>query len=157
MAFAWEKQAASGEPMPDGFPLSEQKAYQSIACLYVRFKAGAINQDGAVREKHQIEMQLKKEISDETYRDNLAYHQARVNRMTEAAKTQYRKAPTEEHGKKLLEVLDGIDRDDPVMDAIRMSSGAMCPVCGYAFNSQQVLSAPRFCENCGCRLGWGKH
>ena len=30
MDFVWEKQAANQEPMPDGLPLAEQRAFQFV-------------------------------------------------------------------------------------------------------------------------------
>ena len=47
MDFVWEKEAANQEPMPDGLPLAEQRAFQVVATLYARFYEKAISKEQA--------------------------------------------------------------------------------------------------------------
>ena len=73
MDFVWEKEAANQEPMPDGLPLAEQRAFQVVATLYARFYEKAISKEQAAQDKQKAKAELKQEIDIDNFRDNTAY------------------------------------------------------------------------------------
>ena len=50
----WERQAARGEPVPDGLPLEEQMAYLALRNLHRAFHAKAVKKEEAAQEKTRI-------------------------------------------------------------------------------------------------------
>ncbi len=50
----WERQAAKGEPVPDGLPLEERLAYLALRNLHKAFRAGAVTKEEATEEKTEI-------------------------------------------------------------------------------------------------------
>ena len=55
MVFEFERAAMNGDPMPHGLALEDQMAYQALARLYARYRAGYIARQDGAREKRQIE------------------------------------------------------------------------------------------------------
>lgn len=154
MDFTWERAAATGEPMPTCLPTAEQKAYQAIAFLYARFKAGAIDRENAAAEKARIKASLKDEIDMENFKENLAYQRELILRGTEMAKIAARKNPCEETCFALCDTIDAILKEDRFKNVKYTDHGANCPVCNKFFNQDHADRKPTFCEDCGCKLGW---
>lgn len=149
-----EKLAMQGAAMPDSLPSAEQKFFQTMSHLYGRYHDKKIEQKQASAEKRQAYMALRREISEDTFRDNLVCHSEKLNRLKEIASCKCRKNPTEENALALCDVVDGLSMDDPARTVIKTEHGANCPICGSFFNQEHADRKPAYCENCGCRLGW---
>ena len=156
MDFLYEKQAATGQPMPDGLRLCEQRTYQAMAMLYARFNSKQISRECAADEKKKILLQLTKEYKEENFQDNLCYQNERMRRLSEIQRSMCRREPTPENTEKLLDVLDGLRKDDPVRLVKRSQSDFLCPVCEFIFLEKEAAREPNYCESCGARLGWQK-
>ncbi len=150
-----EDLAASGARMPDNLPSAEQKFFQTMARLYERYRDKKVDQKTASTEKRQAYMAVKREIAEDTFRDNLIVHSERANRLTETARCLCRKSPTKENAISLCDAIDGLSQEDPARLVIHSEHGANCPVCGRFFNAEHADRKPRYCEDCGCRLDWG--
>lgn len=156
MIFTWEKEAANNDPMPDDLMLAEQKAYQALACLYIRFQSGAVTREQASLEKAKIRSELTKEIQMDNFRDNTAYQREKILRLTEQAKASARKNPSAENCIALADAIDGIEKYEFMQNVILSDHEANCPCCGSFFNQEQADRKPRFCETCGALLVWEK-
>ena len=155
MDFVWEKQAANQEPMPDGLPLSEQKAFHVISALYARFYAKTISREHAAQDKQKTIAALKQEIDIDNFRDNTAYAQEKIFRLSEQARIKARKDPTPENCIALVNTVDGILKNELQQNVILSEHGANCPCCQRFFNQEHAARKPRFCEDCGAMLIWG--
>ena len=154
MDFTWERDAATGQPMPHCLPTAEQNAYQAMARLYERFNNGAITREQAAGDKAKIKASLKDEIDMENFKDNLAYQRQLILRQTEMSKNACRKAPTPENAIALCDSIDAVLRDDRFCNIKYTDYGANCPICNKFFNEDHANRKPTFCEHCGCKLGW---
>ena len=156
MDFHFEREAATGQPMPDGLRICEQRAFQTLAMLYARYNNKQISRDCAAEEKKKIALQLSKEYKEENFQDNLCYHHERQMRLSEIERSACRREPTPENTTKLLNVLDALCKNDPLRPVIRSVSDFRCPVCEFVFDKESAAREPNYCESCGARLGWGK-
>lgn len=154
MDFVWEKEAANQEPMPDGLPLAEQKAFQVVATLYTRFYEKAISKEQAAQDKQKAKAELKQEIDIDNFRDNTAYEREKILRLSEQARIKARKEPTQENCLVLVDTVDGILKNELQQNVILSEHGANCPCCGKFFNQEHADRKPRFCEDCGAMLVW---
>lgn len=154
MDYYLEDLAASGARMPDNLPSAEQKFFQTMSRLYERYRDKKIDQKTASAEKRQAYMAVRREIAEDTFRDNLIVHSEKVNRLTESARCLCRKSPTPENALNLCNAIDGLSQEDPARSAILSDHGANCPVCGRFFSIEHAGRKPRYCEDCGCRLRW---
>lgn len=154
MDFVWEKEAANQEPMPDGLPLAEQRAFQAVATLYARFYEKAISKEQAAQDKQKAKAELKQEIDIDNFRDNTAYEREKILRLSEQARIKARKEPTQENCLALIDTIDGILKNELQQNVILSEHGANCPCCGKFFNQDHAQAKPRFCESCGAMLVW---
>lgn len=154
MDFVWEKEAANQEPMPDGLPLAEQRAFQVVATLYARFYEKAISKEQAAQDKQKAKAELKQEIDIDNFRDNTAYEREKILRLSEQARIKARKEPTQENCLALIDTIDGILKNELQQNVILSEHGANCPCCGKFFNQEHATRKPRFCEDCGAMLVW---
>lgn len=154
MDFVWEKEAANQEPMPDGLPLAEQRAFQVVATLYARFYEKAISKEQAAQDKQKAKAELKQEIDIDNFRDNTAYEREKILRLSEQARIKARKEPTQENCLVLVDTVDGILKNELQQNVILSEHGANCPCCGKFFNQDHAQAKPRFCESCGAMLVW---
>lgn len=154
MDFTWEKLAANQEPMPDGLPLAEQRAFQVVSALYARFYAKTISKEQAAQDKQKTKAELKQEIDTDNYRDNTAYEREKILRLSEQARIKARKEPTKKNCLALVDTIEGILKNEIQQNVIYSEHGANCPCCNKFFNQDHVQAKPRFCENCGAMLVW---
>ena len=154
MDFIWEKEAANQEPMPDGLPLAEQRAFQVVSALYARFYAKMISKEQAAQDKQKTKAELKQEIDTDNYRDNTAYEREKILRLSEQARARARKDPTPENCLALVDTIEGILKNELRQNVIYSEHGANCPCCGKFFNQDHAQAKPRFCESCGAMLVW---
>ena len=134
MDFVWEKEAANQEPMPDGLPLAEQRAFQVVATLYARFYEKAISKEQAAQDKQKAKAELKQEIDIDNFRDNTAYEREKILRLSEQARIKARKEPTQENCLVLVDTVDGILKNELQQNVILSEHVANCPCCGKFFN-----------------------
>lgn len=106
MVFEFEVMAANGAPMPDGLSAADTAAYQALAHLYARYRAGFIERASAAAEKRKILRAWESQKSSEKLTE---YHVA-LTVATEGAKSAFLKNPTIENAEKLIRVLDGMER-----------------------------------------------
>ena len=59
MKYEHEREAARGDPMPDGLSLAEQQTFQAVRYLYAVYRAKRITQTQAAKEKATILRKLK--------------------------------------------------------------------------------------------------
>lgn len=154
MDFIWEKEAANQEPMPDGLPLAEQRAFQVVSALYARFYAKMISKEQAAQDKQKTKAELKQEIDTDNYRDNTAYEREKILRLSEQARARARKEPTAENCLSLVDTIEGILKNELQQNVIYSEHSANCPCCGKFFNQDHAQAKPRFCESCGAMLVW---
>lgn len=105
-SFPWEKLAMKNAPVPSGLSLRDIQAYTSLRNIYAAYHDGKIDRDTASKEKQEIIRAYKESQQNEKLID---YH-VELNRMTESAKSMFRKNPTIENAMKLCNVIDGIER-----------------------------------------------
>lgn len=106
MVYPYENQTANGAPMPDGLSTADTAAYQALAHLYARYRAGFIERSSAASEKRKILRAWEAGKSSEKLTE---YHVA-VTVAAEGAKSAFLKNKTIENAEKLIRVLDGMER-----------------------------------------------
>lgn len=107
MVFPFEREAANGEPMPDGLDLPDQFAFQFLANMYARIRNGSLTKDQAVKEKGSMTYKhsVAKNILEMS--STMGKYWADLRRDTEAANIQYRKNPSRKTADALSAALDG--------------------------------------------------
>ena len=111
MIFPWEEKAMNGEPMPDGLSLYDQYAYTTIRNIYSEYKQGRISKEVGSAEKKKVKRKYDQAVEDEKFRNKQAIYHIKVHKSAEKAMNAVRKDPTPENALKLVDVLDGIERD----------------------------------------------
>ena len=93
--YEYEREAARGDPMPDGLSLAEQQTYQAIRYLYAVYRAKRITQAQAAQEKEAL---MEKSYAKQTamWKD------------LEAAANRYGTDRTLENADKLIEAIYGV-------------------------------------------------
>lgn len=93
----------NGDEMPNGLHYPEQICYLSLRLLYKQLRRGDITRPVAIVEKKKLleEYRLYK------FREKMGEEWVQVIRMTELARSEFRKNPTVENGFKLVAILEG--------------------------------------------------
>jgi anti-sigma factor ChrR (cupin superfamily) len=107
MKYEYEREAARGDPMPDGLSLAEQQTYQAIRYLYAVYRAKRITQAQAAQEKAKVlrelrMMQEKEALQQKAYNRSIA-----MWKDLEAAANRYGTERTLENADKLIEAIYG--------------------------------------------------
>ena len=107
MVFPFEREAANGEPMPDGLDLPDQFAFQFLANMYARIRNGSLTREQAAIEKGKMthKHSTAKNILDGS--SVMGKFWADLRKETERAQIQYRKNRTLENADALSAALDG--------------------------------------------------
>jgi len=153
MTYWFEKQAQQNEPMPPNLTEHEALIYSFLRNLYWSLQKGIITTEQAQKEKN---ITLKKMESGQKARDferRLWENSAKRTMAAERAMMMYRKNKSLENANILVERLDWL-HDECAIPVILSEHGANCPVCGRFFSIEHAGRKPRYCEDCGCRLGW---
>lgn len=108
MKYEFEDSAKRCEPMPEGLTLEEQMVYQILAALTVRYRAGAISAELAVKERRLADAAYDKAVQD----GRLVDWCVRLRRGVERALSDYQREPTIEHADRLAGVINGFIRDN---------------------------------------------
>lgn len=106
--FAWEAAAMRNDPMPDGLPLEEQKAFQALGHLYARFHLNQITREDGSREKGMIVHSVYAERQNRIVRERLSAHSAQMFKAVESAANAYAKERTLENADRLYEAIYGL-------------------------------------------------
>ena len=99
----WEKDAMAGLEMPGGLSYPDQILYLELRMLYHQYYQKVIDRDTAKKEKKK----LLDEYSLNQFREELCKQWVDVTRLTELARSDYRKNPCHENAMKLIEIIEG--------------------------------------------------
>ena len=99
----WEKDAMAGAEMPDGLSYPDQILYLGLRMLYRQYYQKIIDRETAVREKKK----MIKKYQGLKFREEMGDHWVEIIRLTECARTEYRKNPCHENAMKLIETIEG--------------------------------------------------
>ena len=108
MKYEYERQAARGDPMPDGLSLAEQQTYQAIRYLYAVYRAKRITQEQAGKEKATILRQLRTAQEKESLHEKVYKRSVAMWKDLEAAANRYGTDRTLENADKLIEAIYGV-------------------------------------------------
>lgn len=111
MLFPWEEKAMNGEPMPDGLSLFDQNAYTAIRNIYAAYHDGRLSKENGSAEKKKVKHKYDQAVEDEKFRNKQAIYHIKVHKQAEQAITAVRKDPSPENALRLVDVLDGIERE----------------------------------------------
>ncbi|MBR3561136.1 MAG: hypothetical protein IKN81_06400 [Oscillospiraceae bacterium] len=103
-----EALAKANEPMPENLSLTDQAAYQAIACLAVRFRLKAVTAEQAIKEKAQIDKAFARRTADDAF----VNWNVRLRKRIKRAHARYRLERTIEAADYLSGVIDGFIRED---------------------------------------------
>ena len=107
MKYEYERQAARGDPMPDGLSLAEQQTYQAIRYLYAVYRAKLITQAQAAQEKAKVLRELRMMQEKEALMEKSYAKQTAMWKNLEAAANRYGTERTLENADKLIEAIYG--------------------------------------------------
>lgn len=107
----WEKDAMAERPMPDGLGLFDQAAYTSVRNLYAAHHRENLDRETASAEKKKVKHKYDQAVEDEKFRNKQAIYHIKVHKQAEQAITAVRKDPSPENALRLVDVLDGIERE----------------------------------------------
>lgn len=93
----------NGDDLPMDLGYADQVMYLSLRLLYATYRKGTITREQAVKEKKQ----LLDEYRMYSFREKMGQEWVEQIRLTELARAEYRKNPTEENGMRLVELLEG--------------------------------------------------
>lgn len=111
MVFLWEEKAMNGEPMPDGLSLFDQAAYTAVRNIYAAYHEGRLSREDGSSEKRKVKKKYDQAVEDEKFRNKQAIYHIKVHKQAEQAVTAVRKDPSPENALRLVDVLDGIERE----------------------------------------------
>lgn len=106
MKYEFEDSAKRCEPMPEGLTLEEQMVYQILAALTVRYRAGAISAELAVKERRMADAAYDKAVQD----GRLVDWHVQLTKRIERAMSAYRLNRTLENADRLVDTIDGLYR-----------------------------------------------
>lgn len=107
MVFPFEREAANGEPMPDGLSLVDQCAFYFLQTMYQGLRTGVKTREQAAEEKGRMTYQYDKEKRTMEHWQRMGDHWSEIILQTEAAQNAYRKSRTLENADRLSAALDG--------------------------------------------------
>ena len=108
MKYEYEREAARGDPMPDGLSLAEQQTYQAIRYLYDVYRAKRITQAQAAQEKAKLLRELRMMHEKEALMEKSYAKQTAMWKDAEAAANKYGTERTLENADKLIEAIYGV-------------------------------------------------
>ncbi len=83
--YEYEREAARGDPMPDGLSLVDQLGYQAIRHLYANYRKGAVGREQAANEKAAILAQMREAKEAEILQKRITENHAKMWKNIEAA------------------------------------------------------------------------
>ena len=106
--YEYEREAARGDPMPDGLSLAEQQTYQAIRYLYAVYRAKRITQAQAAQEKAKVLRELRMMQEKETLQQKAYNRSIAMWKNLESAANRYGTERTLENADKLIEAIYGV-------------------------------------------------
>ena len=113
MIFPWEGQAMNGEPMPEGLSLHDQAAYTSIRNIYAAYREGRLSKETGSAEKKMVKRKYDQAIEREKFSSKMNIYYIKLHIQAEKAMIAVRKNPTPENALRLVDILDGIEKEWP--------------------------------------------
>lgn len=107
MVFPYEKEAANGDPIPDGLSLVDQCAFRFLRSMYRDIRTGVQTREQAIEEKGCMTYQYDKEKRSMEHWSKMGSYWAEKYSRVEAALSAYRKNRTLENADALCAALDG--------------------------------------------------
>lgn len=104
IVFPWEKDAMACLEMPNGLSYPDQILYLELRMLYHQYHQKIVDRETAVREKKK----MIKQYQDLKFREKMGEHWVDLIRLTECARTEYRKNPCHENAMKLIRTIEGM-------------------------------------------------
>lgn len=111
MVFSWEEKAMNGEPMPDGLSLFDQAAYTAVRNIYAAYREGRLSKEAGSSEKKMVKRKYDQAKENEAFRNKIDIYHIKLHKQIEKAVTAVRKDPSPENALRLVDVLDGIERE----------------------------------------------
>lgn len=108
--FPWERAALYGEALPEGLNLEEQLAFLSLRHLAAAFRLKMVSQEQAAEEKRKILGEYQRREEAEAFRRQVDAYHVKLTQATERAKAACLKDPTPENLRRLVRIMDGIER-----------------------------------------------
>ena len=108
MKYEYEREAARGDPMPDGMSLAEQQTYQAIRYLYAVYRGKRITQAQAAQEKATILRKLRAAQEKEALQQKAYNRSIAMWKDLETAANRYGTDRTLENADKLIETIYGV-------------------------------------------------
>ena len=108
MKYEYEREAARGDPMPDGLSMAEQQTYQAIRYLYAVYRAKRITQAQAAQEKAKVLRELRMMQEKEALQQKAYNRSITMWKNLEAAANRYSLDKTIENADKLIESIYGV-------------------------------------------------
>jgi hypothetical protein len=99
----YEKTAMAGGEMPKGLDYPDQILFLELRLLYDSYKRKIIDRDKATQEK----VELLRTYEAHKIVDNMGKEWVDIIRLTELARSEYRKNPCHENAMKLIEIIEG--------------------------------------------------
>lgn len=103
VVFPYERQAASGDEIPNGLDYPDKVTYLCFRMLYAQLRMGIIDRETAIREKRKI----MREYEHYKFVEQMGKHWVQIIKDTDTARSEYRKHRTIENADKLLIAIDG--------------------------------------------------
>lgn len=159
MNYWFEEYAMRGEPIPDTRPDGMSTTYHErfdhafLRNLYWSLKNKIISREQGQIEKDKGLRQNEKLFNAREFERKCWENSARRTMAVDHAMMAYYHKRTLENADKLHKQLEWL-ADEVTVSVISNEHGANCPVCDAFFNLEHASRKPRFCEHCGCRLGW---
>lgn len=107
MVFPYEKEAANGDPIPDGLSLVDQCAFRFLRSMYRDIRTGVQTREQAIEEKGYMTYQYDKEKRSMEHWSKMGSYWSEKYSRVEAAQSAYKKNRTLENADRLSAVLDG--------------------------------------------------
>lgn len=107
MVFPFEKEAAKGDPMPEGLDIPDQLAFQFLANMYARIRVGSLTREQATKEKGSMTYKYSMAKSILEASSAMGKYWADLRKDTEFANIQYKKNPSRATADILSATLDG--------------------------------------------------
>ena len=108
MRYEFEDAAKRCEPMPEGLTLPEIMVYQSLSALTVRYRAGQVSAELAIRERRQIDAAYDAAVRD----DRLVRWCVQLRKGIEIALGDYQRDQTTEKADRLVGIINGFIRTE---------------------------------------------
>ena len=100
-------------PMPDNLGLFDQAAYTAVRNLYAANHRGNLDRETASAEKKMVKRKYDQAIEREKFSSKMNIYYIKLHMQAEKAMTAVRKNPTPENALRLVDILDGIEKEWP--------------------------------------------